>query len=219
MTAAGLRRAAAIVGALVATLLVSELLGVLKIHKHQGALPIPLSVVFLSVVYGCLTALMAVGLVLVSRANRVINFAQNGFAGVSAILFYELIHYKQWPYGAAVALALVAGIASGFLCELLFLRRFSKAPRLVATVVTLAIGQLLAAVAGYIPSWLGDRFPTAVLPKTPLGSKTWRWFPVVVTGNHILLLVVTVVILVGFAIFFRYSSAGIAIRGASENAD
>src|SRR3954470_13974633 len=120
MTAASLRRGAAIIAALVGTLLVSEILGVLKIHKHHGALPIPASVIFLSVVYGCLTALMAVGLVLVYRANRIINFAQNGFAGVAAVLFFELVQFKEWPFAVAVVLALVAGVVAGFLCELLF---------------------------------------------------------------------------------------------------
>jgi branched-chain amino acid transport system permease protein len=217
LNGASVRRAASVLGGLLAVFAVSELLGVLTIEDHQGIFPIPLGVMLLSAILGCLTALVAVGIVLIYRASRIINFAQAGFGAAAAVLFFELIQYKHWPYPIALILALLGGTAAGFLCELLFIRRFANSPRLVLTVVTLALGQVLVAVAGFVPGWLGDKFPQSGIPRTAPGSWTYRVFPIVLTGNHVMLVVVTVAIMAAIAVFFRFTSVGTAVRGSAEN--
>ena len=54
---------------------------------------------------------------------------------------------------------------------------------------------------------------------SPLGRFTWKLPLGVLNGNHILLFVFTATVLVGLAVFFRFTSVGIAIRGAAENDD
>jgi branched-chain amino acid transport system permease protein len=218
ISVAPLRRVGVIGGALLGVVAVSELAGLRAPDYHSGW-PIPWSVLLLALAPGCVTALTAIGLVLIYRATRIINFAHIGFASGTSVLFYELLVFKGVPYLLALGAALGAGLMGGAIVELLFIRRFAHAPRLVLTVVTLALAQFLIGIAGSIPKWLGDKRPTAGIPRTPLGRHTWKLPLGVLNGNHLLLFGFTIVVLAGFAAFFRFTSLGIAIRGAAENDD
>src|SRR5439155_11598296 len=101
-----LRRAVAIAGALAGVLVVSEVTGALAPHGG-GGLPVPWPVLVQALAPACITALTAIGLVLIYRATRIINFAHAGFAGVASLLFYELLRFKHFPYLAALVLALL----------------------------------------------------------------------------------------------------------------
>ena len=57
----------------------------------------------LGAVFGSLYALNAIGLVLVYRANRVVNFAQAEFGGVAAVLAIEFVIHWHWNFYVAVA--------------------------------------------------------------------------------------------------------------------
>jgi branched-chain amino acid transport system permease protein len=184
---------------------------------------VPLSVMVLALTYGCLNALFAIGLVLIYRASRIINFAHAGFGGFGAVLMLLLHNEMQWPYLLAAACGLLAALALGAVCELLFVRRFANAPRLVLTVATIGLGQLLLGVAQVLPAFFGpaDEVAQSLFrrPQSPVTHLTVRWFPVIFTGDHLALIGITAVVLAAMAAFFRFSSVGIAVRASAENED
>ena len=57
----------------------------------------------LGAVFGVLYALNAIGLVLVFRANRVVNFAQAEFGVIAAVLAIQFVLQWDWNFFAAVA--------------------------------------------------------------------------------------------------------------------
>src|ERR1700716_4590386 len=87
--------------------------------------PAPTSILALGLVNGSLSGLIAVGLVLVYRANRVVNFAQFDIGGAVAILTALLIG-KGLAFFPAVLIGLVTAVGLGALIEIVFIRRFSK---------------------------------------------------------------------------------------------
>lgn len=99
------------------------------------------------VVLGLLTALLAVGMALVYRANRVINFAQADLGYVPAALSVGLIVFNGLPYLLGLTVGLVSSIVLGAIVELAIVRRFVRSPRLVLTVATIGITQLLSVIA------------------------------------------------------------------------
>ena len=150
------KRAAAIAAGLAGVVLVGELVAAVgQRHRHVKGLPVPVPFLIQALEFGTASALFAVGLVLIYRATRIINFAHTGFGYLAAALFFEMTFVLHWNYVIALTLALGAGVAAGILVELLFIRRFSNASRLVLTVVTLAVGQLLAAIAVYFVALRG----------------------------------------------------------------
>lgn len=180
----------------------------------------PVGLVAIGAVLGSATGLAAVGIVLVWRANRVVNFAAGAIGGAAALGSLNLYLTWGWSYWVAVAVALVGGALLGGLVELTVIRRFAQAPRLVLTVATIGLAQLLGGLELGIPKFVfGVESPVLGAFETPLTSTTVVLGPVVVTGDHLLAAAVVPVVVLALAWFLRRSLAGTAIRAAAENTD
>ena len=176
----------------------------------------PMSFVLEGVITGLLTSLLAVGIVVVYRANRIVNFAQAELGAVPANFALLLIAARHWNYFLAAGTGLAAAILLGVLVEFLFLRRFFRAPRLIATVATIGIAQLLLGLSFFLPRWIGSTNDL----KLP-NELSWS-FHVGVTnfsGNETLVLLVVPLVLVALVGFFRFSAVGTALRATAESAD
>ena len=174
-----------------------------------------------AVVNGSLNALFAIGLVLIYRASRIVNFSQGSLGVFGVSLYLMLVLVEGWSFYLAFPAAIAVAGATGLLIELFVVRRLSKAPRLALTVVTIGVGQVVVAAAGILPRFFLDpeeELPTTGL-RTPFSSFEFAWNPLVFTGNHVAVIVVSFVVMVALALFFRISNAGIAVRGAAENDD
>ncbi len=177
--------------------------------------PAPMAILFLGAVTGSLSALVAMGIVLVYRANRIVNFAQGSLGAVAAVLAASLIVSQGWNFWIATGVGMLAAIALGALVEVAFIRRFSRAPRLVLTVATIGIAQLCDGLALVLPRF----FDMKDIPQPEPIKFTFSWYPVVFNGGHLLIVVVVPATVVGLALFFRRSRVGVAVRAAAESSD
>jgi branched-chain amino acid transport system permease protein len=218
-----LRRGLVLAGLLVGSFVLGQLASLVAGEDHDL---IALPVQFQAMALGCVNALFALGIVLVYRANRIINFAHASFGAMGAIGALILIREYDFTGFPGFFVAALAGIALaallGAVVELI-VRRFAGASRLVFTVATLGVAQLLRGAVipllTFVLSVDAEEVNLFGRADSPLSRITWDWFPVVFTGDHVLLVAVTVLVCGGMAAFFRFTSAGIAIRGASENSD
>jgi branched-chain amino acid transport system permease protein len=186
---------------------------VLDAVLDRGAPP---GILLRGAVIGGLYALGAIGIVLVWRGSGIVNFAQAELGGVAAVVAIELVNQYELNYFAAVAIGLVLAALIGWLVELLVIRRFRKAPRLILTVATIGVAQVLAGLSLLIPLlWSGlgaGRFTTPFSARFTLD-------PVVFDGNYVLVLIVVPVVLIALAWFLRSTDYGIGIRAAADNDD
>jgi branched-chain amino acid transport system permease protein len=177
---------------------------------------IPLGIVLIGVVVGSLYGLVATGIILVYRANKVVNFAQAEFGSVAAVVAIELVIQAKVNYFVSVIAGLVLAFALGALIDVGVIRRFRKAPRLILAVVTIGLAQILNGVSIVIPLlWSGmaaGRFTTPFTVSLFVD-------PVRFNGNHFVAVFTVAVMMVGLGLFLRYSAYGIAIRAAAENGD
>ncbi|HUP84826.1 MAG TPA: ABC transporter permease [Acidimicrobiales bacterium] len=191
--------------------------GLVFYFVQQWLWPAPLGVLVQGVVIGGLTALIAFGLALIYRSNRIINFAQGDLGGVPASLAVLCIAGPGIPYFLAVPLGLVAAIAIGALVEFTIIRRFFKAPRLILTVATIAVSQILALIALVLPRVFDlDQPPNSF--DSPFGLR-FNIGTVVFQGNEVLAMLVVPVVIAALTGFFRYTNIGIAVRASAESAD
>ena len=175
--------------------------------------------------FGGFNALLAAGLVFVHRAARVVNFSQAGFGALAVFGYLNLREAWEWSFAPALAVALVGSMAIGALVELVLLRRFARAPRLVVTVVTIAVGQTLLGFALAMPGWFGflpdpetgQTLLPGVAPSTPFDDLERVWGRLTFTGPQLAAFGLTVLALAAFAAFLRFTRVGTALRGASEN--
>lgn len=170
---------------------------------------------------GSLYGVVGVALVLSYRTTRVINFAAAAVGAVPAITGVLITTADHVSYLLTLPIAVVGGLLFGALTEVVVLRRFSRASRLIVTVVTIGVAQSYAALGFFIPVWLGEK--AAQVPKV---TTPWQQFAYhnsrgqpVLSGNQIFALAAVLVLTVGLGLFLKRSRFGIALRASSENAE
>ena len=114
------------------------------------------------------------------------------------------------PIGIACA------VLAGFLSDLLIQWRFSKSPRLIVTVATIGIAQILGLIAVELPTPFHLSAFTGF--KTPLNAH-FSIRPLTFTANYVVPLVIVPVALVVLYWFFAKTDTGVAIRGAADSSE
>ena len=184
---------------------------------QQVAFPAPSGIVVRGVVVGGLTALIALGMALVYRANRIINFAQADLGLAPTILAFLLLDQSGLPYPVAVLVGLAAAVALGAATERVVIRRFSRSPRLLVTIATIGLSQLLVAVGMLLPRlWDLDLVAGRIAPPV---DATRTIGSIVFDANDLLGLVVTPILILAVGGFLRRSDAGTAIRASADSGD
>jgi len=178
---------------------------------------IPWGVVAQGVIFGTSYALLAMGLTLIYRTTRIVNFAYGAMGAMPGTLTVALFLAKGWNYWLAITVGIIVGIVNGALTDLLVVRRFARSSRLVLTVATIGLAQFLGAEALLIANRLGL---TGLIGDvhTPLSAKFFiRPYPI--RGDHILMIGVAPIILAGLGWFLLRTDSGRAVRAAAENQD
>ncbi len=176
----------------------------------------PFGIIALGVVLGSLNSLLAIGLVLVYRSSRIVNFAQGELGASAAVLAVEL-SARGWNYFLAVGTGLATAIVASGVIEVTIVRRFRSAPRLILTVATIALANLLVFVELIIPRVFGHEVVAGGFT-TPLSRFHITIRPVIFSGDHILVIGVAAAAIVALRAFFA-SRYGVAVRAAAENSD
>ena len=168
-------------------------------------------------ILGLLGALLAVGMGLIYRANRIFNFAQGELGAVPGALAVLLIVFSGLNYFLAAAIGLVAAVVMGAVIELAIIRRFFRAPRLILAVATIGLAQLLAICALLLPL-LWDERPNTFRIDIPVTMR-FEVTGVVFSANEVVALVVAPLALLAVAAWLRFTDVGIAVRASAESAD
>lgn len=181
----------------------------------------PLGVYLRGLIIGSLYALIAMGLILVYRANRIINFAQASIGATAAIAAVLLMVQRQWPFISIVPIVLLGPLIAGALIEFTIIRRFRDSPRLILTLATIGVAQFLAFWEAIMPALIGGRRTTTGFrrPRSPFTSWESEIGGVIFNGNHLVTVILVIAVAVGLGALFRYTSIGMAIRASAENAD
>jgi len=188
----------------------------------------PLGLWTRGLVLGVLSAMLAVGMALIYRANRVVNFAQADLGTVPTSFAAALILFWQWPYLVGLSAGLLIALLLGLVVEMAIIRRFRSASRMVMTVATLGVTQLLVVLGILVPRWWGknlasQRLPAPVDWKLTLSATMPPWKPdsskFILGGNDIIAMIVAPLALIGVAWFLNRSRLGTAIRAAAERSD
>ncbi|MBV9484979.1 MAG: ATP-binding cassette domain-containing protein, partial [Frankiaceae bacterium] len=160
----------------------------------------------------------ALGLVLTYRSDRIVNFAYGAMGGVAGTIGVLLYLGQHWSWPICIAVALVSGAVIGAAVELLIIRRFANASRLVLTVATIGLAQVLGGIELLLPRWLGGP-PIIGGFSTAMSKHTLNVGPDLFTGDDLIAVAAVPIAIIGLAWFLLRTDAGIAVRGVSENRD
>jgi branched-chain amino acid transport system permease protein len=177
----------------------------------------PLAVVAIGVVEGTITALGAMALILTYRSNRFVNFGYGAMGSLVGVVVLGLYLEHGMPFWLVLPLGLVGGSICGALVEVVILRRFQDASRLVVTVASIGMAQLLGGIEVLLSKGIGfvslrGAFPVPIHLSLDLGVKSLE-------GDELLVLFAAPVVLLALGWFLLRTDHGAAVRGAAENSD
>jgi branched-chain amino acid transport system permease protein len=182
------------------------------LHKKM-----PLGIVVIGIITGTVTSLLAIGLILIYRTNRFINFAYGSMGSFVGVLAVGLYLQHHWSYWVILPLGVVTGVAVGALIEFLVIRRFQNSSRLILTVASIGLAQLLGgfeligAKAINFTALVGA-FKIPIHFDLHIDVAT-------LGGDQIMIIAAVPVIIAGLAWFLLKTDAGVAVRGAAENTE
>ncbi|MET7399643.1 ATP-binding cassette domain-containing protein [Dactylosporangium sp. NPDC005572] len=171
--------------------------------------------VVLGLFTGLTYALLAVGLVLVYRSSRFVNFAHGSIGVFGAAVLGRLVTGQGLPYWLAfpAAMLVAAGVGAGI--EAGVVRRLRHRPRVVGMIATLGLSQFILVVALLVNR---QGVSGATFPRPPgLPSFTIGRTPVGPAFTAMLIL--TPVLLAALALFLKRTRYGLAIRAAADQPD
>ncbi len=161
---------------------------------------------------GGIYASLALGIVIVYRSTRVINFAQGEMATFSTFVAWELID-QGVTYWLAFFLTLAVSFAGGVLLERVVIRPVERAPVLTIVMVTLGLLILINGLTFW--KWGGDEksFPSAFSTRPiHIGGVAFSIQDFGVIG-------VSVGAVVLLYLLFEFTEVGLALRAAALNPD
>jgi len=174
----------------------------------------PSYVVLQGIIIGLGYGLLAAGLVLIYRTNRVVNFAQGQVGVIAAVFLVKLTADFHFEYWFALALSVTLAAAVGALSELVLRRLFTR-PRVLVMVATIGLSYVLLALCAlpFIrPHNLYKPVPVPFDLSFSIGS-------VIFTPAEVLTLIVAPIVAIALAVAVRTTNWGLAMRAMSENAD
>ncbi len=163
---------------------------------------------------GMVFGLLAMGVVLIYRSTRVINFAVANMGLPTAVLMALLVLNWNVPYWIALGIALVLGTALAMALELIVIRRLFAAPRVILLVATIGIAQLMQALVQALPDITTEgrpRFPV------PIGSSWDDVGGLRMTGPEVTILVVVPVVAAVLGWVMNRTTFGKTVQAAAAN--
>jgi len=208
-------RVASAIGAIVAAYFVAlEITGGSHgwVHRHA-----PIGFILVGVVYGSVNALGAMGLILVYRANRFINFAHVALGSMVGVLAIGLVKVHGLNYWIALPLAVVVGGMVGALTEVTTIRRFRNSPRLVLLVASIGLAQVFGSFE--LIGSTHEGFTALTGAFSPPFNVSLTIDVYTFHSAEILAVLVVPLVIAFLAWFLLKTNAGIAVRAAAENND
>lgn len=213
--------------ATVALLLVTQLV----MAGRGGSRGTPTAILFAGLCQGAAAAITTVGLILVYRTLRIVNFAQGAMGVAATILTFEFLQFTDVPFLVALLLGVFLSTVIGAAVGVVTLT-FFRSSRLFLTVVMIVTAGIVGGFSQQVRSlpffppiderttaaFAESQDPRLLLPFSGLEFNVGG-FPLPFGFPHLLTLELAAVALFGLWAFLRLTKAGTAIRALSENSE
>ncbi len=165
--------------------------------------------------HGSIYAVVALGLVVVFKGSRAVNFAHGEVFALAAFVCYLLIVSGGFSYVVSLALAVGLTIVVGIVVERVAYRPLIRATDLALIIASIAVS---FTIKGLVRVWFGARGEFVSFP--PIFS----FDPIVVAGlfippQQLVVASAGALCLVTFWVFFRFTRIGRMMQAVAEDRD
>ena len=161
------------------------------------------------VIIGTLYGVVAMCFVLIYKSTQIVNFAQGEFLLIGAWVCWWLLTSWQLPFWLGFPLTLAFMLVFGVLLQLIVLRPMIGEPIISVIMVTVGLSIFFQATMKWIFGVWAKPFPEV------FGTKAIDILGLNVQTPYVLSMLVSLVIMLGFAWFFKFSRLGLAMRATA----
>jgi branched-subunit amino acid ABC-type transport system permease component len=161
---------------------------------------------------GAVYGLLAVGLVLIYRTTRIVNFAHGAVAMLTGFVTWSLVHDLGVHYATAILLSLEVAAVVGLVVDRGLMRFVRHRSRLSAVIMTVALGLLLQALVllGWSTQQLYRLEPVFIRRQVEI-------FGTPVSTESLALMASALVLVAFLAALLRFRPQGLALRAVAES--
>ncbi|MGD9180235.1 MAG: branched-chain amino acid ABC transporter permease [Desulfobacterales bacterium] len=162
---------------------------------------------------GSIYALVALGLALIYRSTRILNFAHGDITTAGTFMAFALLSL-DWPFAPAFILAIIFGsvLAMAFYFCVLVPAQRREATHLGQIILTLGLGLILQGLVSYFGGTVPQAFPF------PLSDiKIYHLGEVVVSQLSLGTFIISLLACLLFYLLVQKTRIGLAMRATSEN--
>ena len=164
--------------------------------------------------FGMIYAAVALALVMIWRATRIVNFAQGGMLMFTTFIAWDLNEKHEVSYWWSLIIAIGAGLVIGAVAERLLVRPVENGPPLNAVIVTLGLLIFLQALAGMI--WGNAQAHSYPPGYSYVGYKTGDR-TLLFSPNDLFIVISVVIVVVVLYFLFQRTPLGLRMRAAAFN--
>lgn len=161
------------------------------------------------IIVGTLYGVVAMCFVLIYKASQVVNFAQGEFLLIGAWVCWWLLTKYQLPFVWGFLVTLAFMTIFGALLQVVLLRPLIGEPVIAVIMVTIALSIVFQALMKWMFGVFAQPFP----PIFERPSVTI--FNLEVKTAYVLSMIVSVIVMAGFAYFFKVTRLGLAMRATA----
>ena len=170
-----------------------------------------LQLVVNGLILGTLYGVVAMCFTLIYKASQVVNFAQGEFLLIGAWVCWWLLTAHQVPFWLGFPITLVFMLLFGVLLQMVVLRPLIGEPIISVIMVTIGLSIFFQAMMKWIFGVFAKPFPEV------FGTRSMNILGLNVQTPYIMSMIVSLIIMVGFAWFFKFSRLGLAMRATAFN--
>ncbi len=160
-------------------------------------------------IVGALYGVVAMCFVLIYKASQVVNFAQGEFVLIGAWTCWWLVTSLQLPFWISFPVCLVFMALLGVLVQVIVLRPLIGEPVISIVMVTIGLSIFFQALLKWMFGVFMQPFPQV------FAAQSVQVFGLNIESAYLMSLGFSVVIMAGFAYFFKFSRMGLAMRATA----
>lgn len=161
---------------------------------------------------GFLYAIAALGFVMIFKSSSVLNFAHGDLLAMGAFFFLVLSLWWKLPIPIAFFLTLIGSFAMGFIIERLFLRPLIGESLILVIMLTVGLASMFKGLMLFI--FGGNLF---AYPEFLPADLTLQIGNINIPPVYVASFAISIIFLLLFGLFFKYSSQGIYMRSVADN--
>ncbi|MEW6615774.1 MAG: branched-chain amino acid ABC transporter permease [Thermodesulfobacteriota bacterium] len=164
------------------------------------------------IMVGGLYSLIAISMVLIYKATRILNLAVGEMVMLGGFFCLSFLGWFKFPIWLALPLALAGAVVLGFLIERLALRPLVGQPILAALMATIALSLIFRGFGMFVWGASTLPYPPGGISRSPVLVGQ-----VVIPGVLLWTFVVSIVIFLALAFFLKKNRMGFFMRATAES--